>query len=40
MATLMRLSYVAKVQGWTLLLRGRDGLETTLYHTLGEAFQG
>ena len=40
MATLMPLGYVAKVQGWTLLLHGRDGLETTLYHTLGGAFQG
>jgi chlorobactene glucosyltransferase len=40
-STDVSLGYLAKLQGWLpLLLDGRDGLETTMYRNLGEAFHG
>ena len=40
-STDVSLGYLAKLQGWmALLLDGRDGLETTMYRTFSEAFQG
>jgi chlorobactene glucosyltransferase len=40
-STDVSLGYLAKLQGWLpLLLDGRDGLETTMYRNLTEAFRG
>jgi chlorobactene glucosyltransferase len=40
-STDVSLGYLAKLQGWMpLLFDGRDGLETTMYRTFREAFQG
>lgn len=40
-STDVSLGYLAKLQGWMLLLlNGRDGLRTTMYRTVGQALHG